>query len=132
MPYIRCFKCGANSGYFHSYGGYHLCHECYEKASMEEIDRRAEYVKEAKDFKEWNGRDLSEIFWIELGRYQKYPNKRSINLMKMAYMWAMHDNHTLSNSITHALEWCKIDIFKESRRTDLPERFVEERKKSDD
>lgn len=78
---------------------------------MMEIEKRAEEIKKASDFVEWKHRDMSELFWICLGRYVKNPQKRDLDLMRMAYLWAVHDNHGLANSFSHAMKWAGVDLY---------------------
>ena len=66
--------------------------------------------------KTWDHGDMSELFWIHLGRYVKEPNPESLNYMDMAYRWACHDSHGLSNSFSHALKWAGIDLWAEDRK----------------
>lgn len=58
---------------------------------------------------------MSELFWINLGKYIKEPNRRSLELMAIAYAWACHDNHGLSNSFKNAMKWAGVDLRKEQR-----------------
>lgn len=97
-----------------------LCDECRQKRRNDEIEERLKKVTQAYDFKDWTPKDMSEAFWIHLGIYQKRPNKYSLNVMSRAFAWACHDNHGLSNSFSHALKWCGIDMYSE-RKKDLPE-----------
>ena len=89
------------------------CFDCYKASKQNKIEIAAKDIEKPVDFKGWSKDDLSEIFWIHLGRYVKRPNKYSLSLMQRAYSWAMHDDHGLSNSFRHALDWAKIDIWKE-------------------
>lgn len=50
------------------------------------------------------------------GRYVKEPNPESLNYMDMAFRWACHDSHGLSNSFSHALKWAGIDLWAEDRK----------------
>ncbi len=79
---------------------------------MEELEIRAKNIKSSSDFKTWKHRDLSELFWICLGRYVKEPNGNDLQMMRRAYLWAVHDNHGLANSMSHAMKWAGIDIYK--------------------
>ena len=98
-----------------------LCSECYNKNKYETIERRLEKVERPFHFKDWDHGDMSDAFWLHLGRYQKHPNQKSLSVMKNAWYWACHDSHGLSSSFTHALDWCGIDLFAELERKDLPE-----------
>lgn len=96
-----------------------VCWACYKEHKNDDIERRLNYINNTSDFKNWEMRDMSEAFWIHLGKYQKNPNKKSLNIMCMAYGWACHADHGLSNSFRHALDWCGIKFSKENKRTDL-------------
>lgn len=94
----------------------YLCDECYEKRCQKELDKKSKSLTETADFKEWKNSDMSELFWMNLGKYVKEPNERSLEIIYMAYMWACHDNHGLANSFSHALKWAKIDLVKERNK----------------
>jgi recombinational DNA repair protein (RecF pathway) len=97
-----------------------VCWECWEKLRKEKILMAGDGIKQTSDFKDWDMGDMSELFWLHLGKYQKNPNKKSLSLMYSAFLWACHADHGLSNSFDNALKWCKIDLFSELQRTDLP------------
>ena len=99
----------------------HTCRECREKQYEEKVEAKAETVQRPADFKTWSKQDMSEAFWLHLGRYKKKPNRKSLNVMYTALLWAYHDDHGLSNSFKHALKWCGIDLYAEMEREDLPE-----------
>ena len=99
----------------------YLCGKCYDKNKYETIERNLEKVEKPYHFRDWDHGDMSDAFWLHLGRYQKHPNQKSLSVMKNAWYWACHDSHGLSSSFSHALKWCGIDLFTELKRTDLPE-----------
>jgi hypothetical protein len=88
-----------------------VCWDCHDKLEAERIGKMCDTITEAADFKGQSKSDLSECFWTHLGIYQKHPNKKSFNLLKRAWLWAVHDDHGLANSFHHALEWVGIDIW---------------------
>lgn len=98
-----------------------ICIECSKKHHDATIEKRLESVERAHHFKDWDGRDLSDAFWMHLGKYKNYPNRRSLDIMRSALLWACHADHGLSSSFHHALKWCGIDLYAEIERTDLPE-----------
>lgn len=112
----RCDWCRQPITYFSiGHNGKTYCDiDCRNAAKREEIEIAAEGIERASDFKDWSKRDLSEVFWIHLGKYIKNPNQYSLSIIQRAYSWATHDDHGLSNSFKHALDWAKIDIWKES------------------
>ena len=110
-----CIRCGAPTYTFVSGIG-HLGKECRDKANQERVLEKSKTLTKCSDFKEWDSGDMSELFWIHLGRYVKDPNPESLNYMEMAYRWACHDNHGISNSFRHALKWAGIDLWTESKR----------------
>lgn len=97
-----------------------LCRECHDKHHYETIEANLESVEEPCHFKDWDHGDMSDAFWLHLGRYKKHPNRKSLDVMINALFWANHDSHGLSSSFHHALKWCGIDIWAENKRTDLP------------
>lgn len=46
-------------------------------------------------------------------------------IMRRAFCWACHEDHGLSANFSNALKWCKLDLYEEAERTDLPENYVE-------
>ena len=122
-----CEDCGKpTSTSWGDYDGAALCWECYKKRNQAKIIENSKSVKSCSDFKSWDHGDLSELFWIHLGIYVKFPNKYSLSVMRKAEMWAHHDSHALSNAFYNALKWCGLNLYKESKRTDLPDKPPEE------
>lgn len=110
-----CIKCGEPTNTIWGKNGY-LCDNCRRKMDEDRIIEKSKDVMKPSDFKEWESRDMSELFWIHLGKYVKEPNRESLAYMEMAYSWACHDNHGLSNSFRHALKWAGIDLWNEYRK----------------
>lgn len=98
-----------------------ICWDCWEKREKKRVEAALETVKHPSDFRTWDMHDMSDAFWEHLGRYKKKPNKKSLEIMRLALLWAYHADRGLSSSFTHALKWCGIDTFEEQRRKDLPE-----------
>lgn len=98
-----------------------LCNECAEKLHINHIEEKLQTVNHPRDFKEWDMGDMSDAFWLHLGKYKNHPNKRSLSIMNIAFCWACHADHGLSSSFYHALKWCGIDLAAEFERTDLPD-----------
>ena len=123
---MYCDYCGEYSGVCSSYNidgvWRHVCNKCMEKLNQDRIENGLKAVERPSDFVSWSMRDLSEAFWIHLGRYKNHPNKYSLSIINMAFRWACHEDHGLSNSFKHAMDWCEIDLFNELQRTDLPEK----------
>lgn len=114
---MRCADCG---GYtctsYTKYGGAYLCDQCREKRYQSEIEKREVSLEKASDLSSWSKRDMSELFWMHLGRYVKEPNEHSLTMMNLAFRWACHDDHGLSNSFSHALKWANIDLYEEQQK----------------
>ena len=80
---------------------------------MSKLEERAQSIQKSSDFKSWEHDDMSELFWFCLGRYIKKPTERDLQLMRMAYLWAVHANRGLANSFFHALRWAGINYYEE-------------------
>lgn len=123
--YKKCEVCGSdNRVYQKRYidgNDVWVCDDCKTKFDHDEIEKRLGSVEKACDFKDWKSSDMSEAFWIHLGKYQKHPNRYSLTIMLRAFTWACHADHGLSNSFSNAMKWCGIDWVKEKNRKDLPE-----------
>jgi hypothetical protein len=98
-----------------------ICDACSDALDKARIEEKAKSCTEAHHFESWSHRDLSELFWIHLGKYVKSPNRKSLNYLYMAWLWACHEDHGLTSNFSNALDWCKIDLYAERKRTDLPE-----------
>ena len=96
-----------------------VCDECYDKKKRERISKICDSVVEPSSFQGVRKEDLSECFWTHLGIYAKHPNKKSLGVIHMAFLWACHDDHGLSNSFLHAMEWADVPI--RSIPADIPE-----------
>lgn len=98
-------------------GDGYLCSSCREERrkteKQQEIILRSQAIHEPKDLSGWSGRDMSELFWITLGEYTKEPTEARLSLMRTIYYWACHANHTLLNSMVHALNWANVSLFKD-------------------
>ena len=103
-----CSMCGQPARTY--VGGEHgyLCKDCREKMKQEEVLEKAKTLTKCSDFKQWDSGDMSELFWIHLGRYVKEPNPESLYYMELAFRWACHADHGLSNSFHNALKWAGI------------------------
>ena len=111
---MKCADCrGQTYVTYTSYGSVPLCDDCYELREQARLEESSHNVKEASDFSKWKHSDMSQLFWVHLGKYVKEPNEHSISLMYMAYRWACHDNVGLANSFRNALKWANIDLYKE-------------------
>ena len=123
---MECVDCGKYTYTIHSkYGSVALCDECASKRRHAELEEKSAEVHKASDFSCWGHDDISELFWVHLGRYIKEPNEHSTTLMLMAFRWACHDNKGLANSFSNALKWAKIDLYAEH------EKWIEKRRKNE-
>lgn len=111
----ECVNCGAPTHTILSGVG-PLCKECRQKRKEDEVIAKSKTLQKCSDFKSWDSGDMSELFWLHLGRYIKEPNQESLRYMSMALAWACHDNHGISNSFYHALKWAGIDLWVEEQK----------------
>lgn len=112
-----CADCGGKSHTIYGeFGNEYLCSDCYNKRRQNKLIAKSEEIQECSDFQTWDHGDLSELFWIHLGRYVKEPNPESLSYMEMAYRWACHASHGLTNSFSNALKWACIDLHTESAK----------------
>ena len=113
----RCKDCGEyTTTLCSSYGYVELCDQCAHKRDQSRIAQSAQSVKEPCDFESWDSGDMSELFWMHLGKYVKEPNAESCRYMMLAFHWACHDNHGIANSFDNALKWAGIDLFAEHQK----------------
>ena len=113
-----CADCGSKAAYsqYTEYGNICLCSDCRDKRREPELIERGRQITHPSDFKQWDSGDMSELFWIHLGKYVKEPNPESLQCMRKAFCWACHDNHGIANSFHHALKWAGIDLYTEAQR----------------
>jgi len=113
----NCVDCGKQTySTYAEYGDVYLCSDCRDKRREPELIERGRQITHPSDFKEWSSFDMSELFWIHLGKYVKEPNLESLQCMRRALSWACHDNHGISNSFYHALKWAGIDLYIEQKK----------------
>lgn len=114
---MECVDCGKYTYSINEkYGYIPLCDDCADKRLQAELDEKSRSIQKASDFSEWRHGDMSELFWMHLGKYVKEPNEHSVTLMLMAFRWTCHDNQGLANSFRNALKWAKIDLYAEQEK----------------
>lgn len=97
-----------------------VCQDCYDELNNARIDELCSTITSPSSFSSMSKSDMSECFWAHLGRYVKRPNQKSWSIIMRAYGWACHDDHGLSNSFRHAMEWVGLKR-SESMPAGLPE-----------
>lgn len=113
----KCDNCGKTTSVsFYLGNKKSVCPECHETMEENRILTQSNNVNHASDFKDWGEHDLSELFWIHLGKYKKEPNPESLKYINMAFAWACHASHGLSSSFYHAMKWADIDLYTEQKR----------------
>lgn len=123
---MECVDCGNHTSRIYSEHGYiALCDDCADKRLHVKLEEKSSDIQKASDFSAWKHGDMSELFWMHLGKYIKEPNEHSVTLMLMAFRWACHDNQGLANSFRNALKWAKIDLYAEQ------EKWIEKRRMED-
>lgn len=116
----RCVDCGSYANTLIKDKGLdkyvYLCDKCIKERDQARIIDKSKTIVKCSDFKEWSGHDMSELFWIHLGRYVKEPNPESVTMMEMALRWACHADHGMSNNFYNALKWVGIDLYEEEKK----------------
>lgn len=101
------------------YIGKHAKIDIKEFAETEEKRHKEKLIEKCKDyhceaqFKDWEGKDLSDAFWYALGSYQKKPSYELFKIMNLAYCWACHADHGLAHSFLDAWKWAGFDLCRE-------------------
>lgn len=113
---MKCDVCNKEISISFYRDGKSLCSECDDEYTKNKILEMASKVKEPRDFKDWTGNDLSELFWNTFIEYQKNPTLHGIEMINRIFLWSCHANHTLSNTIIHTLKWCEMDLFNEREK----------------
>lgn len=109
---LYCEKCGKPINYITNERC--ICNDCSREEYQTELEEKVKNIKEPGDFKSWSLIDVSELFWMHIGIYQQTPNETSLNILKRAYLWAIHEDKALANSMSHTLKWTNINIHKKS------------------
>ena len=65
-------------------------------------------------------KNASKTFWLHLCKYNKRPNRKSLDIIFESYMWAFYKHHNLYKSFSKALNYLNINVYAERGRTDLP------------
>lgn len=117
----KCKRCGMPKDIFGSFESQTYCLDCVKELRNNKIEEAVEKSNEPVDYQSFSAGDLADAFWNALGRYVKRPNKKDLKKMYDMWLWACHDSHAQSKNFTRALQWCKIDIWEEWARTDIPE-----------
>lgn len=83
----------------------------FDELEEQQKQHTADLIEKCKDyhceaqFKDWEGKDLSDAFWYALGSYVKEPNAQAFKTMELAYYWACHADHGLAHSFLDAWKW---------------------------
>lgn len=68
----------------------------------------------ASDFASWSHKEIADFFWYNIGLYVKKPDFQTLQNMKYAYLWAVHDDYELAKAFETAMRWSGInDIYAE-------------------
>lgn len=66
-------------------------------------------LQRANDCRSMNHKEMADMFWQELGRYVKTPDRQTLLNINYLWLWAVHDSHELAKTFTEALRWSGID-----------------------
>ena len=111
-----CPICGEESEAWAYYDDKRMCLKCSIQEEKKEIVKRAEQVEETRGFESWSGSDMTTAFFEIFGRYLKNPNSDDWLIIDKIYHWAVHANHTLSESIRYTVDWAGLNMNEERGR----------------
>ena len=80
------------------------------------IKRKQDILNEASKsedctyFKEWSSKDRTTAFFEAFGRYVKEPNKRDFLTVYHIWLWSVHDDKALAETIRYTLKWANMTI----------------------
>lgn len=78
----------------------------------------------ANDFAPWSHKQIADYFWENLGSYVKEPCFQTLQNMKYAWLWAVHDDYELAKTFGTAMRWSGInDIYAEFEKHGWDERM---------
>lgn len=58
----------------------------------------------ANDFSSWSHKEIADYFWQNLRSYEKEQNFQTLQNIKYAYLWAVHNDHDLAKTISKAIK----------------------------
>jgi len=111
-----CPNCGESKYGWTTHHGVHMCIDCASELRRKELLDKATESDSARYFKDWSSKDRTTAFYEAFGRYVKEPNKRDIITIMNIYLWACHDDHALSVSISYTFKWAKMNLHAEYKK----------------
>jgi hypothetical protein len=96
--------------------GKKICMDCHHKIRTERILTEASKSDDCSFFKTWSSKDRTTAFFEAFGRYVKEPNERDFNTIYYIWLWAVHDDKALVETISYTLKWAGLTIHGEHSR----------------
>lgn len=84
--------------------------------SKSDILEKASQSDDCTFFKEWTSKDRTTAFFETFGRYVKEPNKRDFQTVYYIWLWAVHADKALVETIKYTFQWAKMTIHEEYRK----------------
>lgn len=88
----------------------------YAALGLNDPEIQTRLLDEPTAFRHWDAAHMSDLFWDHLAEYRKNPNGNSMEIIYMAYLWAVHADKALANSFVHAMRWIGIKNLEKERR----------------
>lgn len=110
---FRCSVCKEMVRSYTMRDGKCVCTSCMSKMRKQDILEKASKSDDCAYFKEWTSKDRTTAFFESFGRYVKKPNKRDFMTVYHIWLWAVHDDKALAETIRYTFKWAKMTIHEE-------------------
>ena len=111
----KCIVCN-NTSNLRTIGEKYICMDCYQKQRRQEILEKASHIDDCSLFKTWSSEDLTTAFFETFGRYVKTPNEKDFWTIYEIWLWSVHANKALVETIKYTFQWANLSIHKEYRK----------------
>lgn len=93
-----------------------ICTDCASQIRKNDLREKASQADDATFFKTWDPKDQTTAFFETFGKYVKDPNKKDFMTIYHIWLWAVHGNKPLAETITYTLKWAKMSIHQEYKK----------------
>lgn len=83
---------------------------------QQELMIRAKQTTDCTDFKDWTSKDRTTAFFEVFGRYVKNPNRQDFMTVYRIWLWAVHADKALAETIRYTLKWADMTIAQECKK----------------
>ena len=111
-----CSICNKPTNAYTKSDGQIVCMECASNLKKQQILEQASKSDDSSYFKDWSSKDRTTAFFEAFGHYVKEPNKRDFDTVYHIWLWSVHDDKALAETIKYTLKWANMTIHNEYKR----------------